>query len=973
MKSGSEGSRRERGRMAKTVAAALAFLVATVVLSVPVHAGTVYVSNVDGDTVSAIDTGSRTLVSIPVGNEPRNLAANPAGTRVYVPNRFGSILEAPSRQGVGVRVIGVGNGSVSVIDTATNTVVATVEDTDFDEPYAVAVTPDGAEAWVANKQGGGSSTGSVTIIDTASNAVTGTIFDECFSSPEGIAMNPVLGQAYVVNRGNGTVCVVDTSTRSVTDTVIVGSEPRYAVVTPDGSAVYTSGFPVTRIDTSDFSTTTPTGEGTIGGRNMAVSNDGSKVYVASQSDYVWVINTSDDSVDWIVFTGASSLYGVAVVPGTNLGFVTDEFDEVVYVFDTSTDTQITGTGLPISDPDLFTPRAIAAVGAGSPPAVFTIQDDGLGNGVVCGMVVGRDGKGPMSGAESAGMIALYFGILLAPVAFLKFFHRRKRGLFNKAGLTAFLVAAVFLAGTSAHATHLLAPKAQRFHPTFDGLGALTVDSDETIGQDKLAVGATVNFVKKPMNFGDIQALKVEKTAVDELYTADLTAAYGLTQYLELGVDIPYNYASRSLNVITDRYTSDSDIGDIRAYAKLRLLGKAGYGLAVVPFANFPTGNDDFLLSEKKFGIGARMVGHYDVTKAATLYANLGAEHVGNPGYARTNDKYYTPWWQYGVGGAYRLPGNRKDQLVAEINGETPMAYPYGRTVTSPFEVLGAYRRELKPGLALTAGAGAGLNKGMGAPQWRAFLGIAGLFDLAKAPPPPPPPPPAPQPKPVVAPPPPPPPAPVAPPPPPPPPPAAPAVSLSANPPAVDAGKCSTLTWSSENASGASIDQGIGSVDPAGSKQVCPDATRRFTITATGAGGSQTASTTVTVNPPPPPPPPPAVKPVKEVIHLNVQFDTAKADVKPKYDADLKRVADYLKKYPETTVTIEGNTDNVGGKKYNRKLSERRAESVKKYLVEKLGVDPSKISSVGYGMDKPIADNKTPDGRQQNRRVDAVFR
>jgi OOP family OmpA-OmpF porin len=105
----------------------------------------------------------------------------------------------------------------------------------------------------------------------------------------------------------------------------------------------------------------------------------------------------------------------------------------------------------------------------------------------------------------------------------------------------------------------------------------------------------------------------------------------------------------------------------------------------------------------------------------------------------------------------------------------------------------------------------------------------------------------------------------------------------------------------------------------------------------------------------------------------VQFDTAKADIKPVYDADLKRVADYLKKYPETTVAIEGNTDNVGGKKYNQKLSERRAESVKDYLVKKLGVDASKISSVGYGMSKPIADNKTAEGKQKNRRVDAVFR
>ncbi|MDA8122773.1 MAG: OmpA family protein [Deltaproteobacteria bacterium] len=156
-------------------------------------------------------------------------------------------------------------------------------------------------------------------------------------------------------------------------------------------------------------------------------------------------------------------------------------------------------------------------------------------------------------------------------------------------------------------------------------------------------------------------------------------------------------------------------------------------------------------------------------------------------------------------------------------------------------------------------------------------------------------------------------------------------------------------------------------------KACLDVTKQYTITASGPGGTQTATTTVTVNPPPPPPPPPAVKPVKEIITLNVQFDTDKADIKAMYNDDIARVADYLKKYPETTVTIEGNTDSVGGKNYNQKLSERRADSVKKYLVEKLGADASKISTVGYGLTKPVADNKTAEGRQKNRRVDAVFR
>src|SRR5512135_1630804 len=81
--------------------------------------------------------------------------------------------------------------------------------------------------------------------------------------------------------------------------------------------------------------------------------------------------------------------------------------------------------------------------------------------------------------------------------------------------------------------------------------------------------------------------------------------------------------------------------------------------------------------------------------------------------------------------------------------------------------------------------------------------------------------------------------------PPPPPPAAPTVRISAYPAAVDQGKCAKLDWSTTGASSASIDQGIGSMDPNGSREVCPDSSTQYTITAMGEGGTRTASTTVT--------------------------------------------------------------------------------------------------------------------------------
>jgi len=103
------------------------------------------------------------------------------------------------------------------------------------------------------------------------------------------------------------------------------------------------------------------------------------------------------------------------------------------------------------------------------------------------------------------------------------------------------------------------------------------------------------------------------------------------------------------------------------------------------------------------------------------------------------------------------------------------------------------------------------------------------------------------------------------------------------------------------------------------------------------------------------------------INLNVQFDTGKANIKPKYSNDIKRIADFMSKYPSTTAVIEGHTDNVGKEVVNVRLSHRRAANIKAYLVEKFGIDDSRIKAIGYDYQEPIASNKTAEGRQKNRR------
>ena len=103
---------------------------------------------------------------------------------------------------------------------------------------------------------------------------------------------------------------------------------------------------------------------------------------------------------------------------------------------------------------------------------------------------------------------------------------------------------------------------------------------------------------------------------------------------------------------------------------------------------------------------------------------------------------------------------------------------------------------------------------------------------------------------------------------------------------------------------------------------------------------------------------------------DVLFETGKADLKAGAITDLDRLADFLTKYPERSVSIEGHTDSVGSDDFNVGLSQRRAESVRSYLMRR-GVDTSRVTTQGMGESVPVASNDTPGGRQQNRRVEII--
>jgi outer membrane protein OmpA-like peptidoglycan-associated protein len=103
---------------------------------------------------------------------------------------------------------------------------------------------------------------------------------------------------------------------------------------------------------------------------------------------------------------------------------------------------------------------------------------------------------------------------------------------------------------------------------------------------------------------------------------------------------------------------------------------------------------------------------------------------------------------------------------------------------------------------------------------------------------------------------------------------------------------------------------------------------------------------------------------------DVLFDTGQHTLKPGAREKLARVAGIIATHPDLTLEVDGHTDNVGNDAYNQSLSERRAQSVRAYLIQQ-GIPPSSITAIGYGESQPVASNDVAAGRQQNRRVELV--
>jgi outer membrane protein OmpA-like peptidoglycan-associated protein len=115
---------------------------------------------------------------------------------------------------------------------------------------------------------------------------------------------------------------------------------------------------------------------------------------------------------------------------------------------------------------------------------------------------------------------------------------------------------------------------------------------------------------------------------------------------------------------------------------------------------------------------------------------------------------------------------------------------------------------------------------------------------------------------------------------------------------------------------------------------------------------------------------PIVEIGRKFIIENLLFPTAKAEL-PDSVEELEVLITFMQTRPAVRIRIEGHTDNTGSARTNEQLSQKRAEAVKAYVVQR-GVDPRRIQTMGYGPSKPIGDNRTEFGRSLNRRTEIVI-
>ena len=396
--------------------------------------------------------------------------------------------------------------------------------------------------------------------------------------------------------------------------------------------------------------------------------------------------------------------------------------------------------------------------------------------------------------------------------------------------------------------------ANTFLPAIDGSPYFTAYGSQTLQPWRYQVGLYFNYANDPLEVGIGGVPRA--SIIDHLLMADIFGAVGITDWFELGLNVPVGIYIDFNDLTAGTSSKSARMGDLRFETKFRLLNidRHNVGIAILPYLLIPTGSGNRFIGNNSFAGGAKAIVDVNIKNRVQLSLNLGY-HARDRAtvFATVQDDAFT----YGLGINIKTINPWMD-IITEIYGSTNVGDFFAREAETPLEIDGGFRFFLpKPeGLAITAGGGIGLTFGYGAPDFRAFLGLT-----------------------------------------------------YPNPKHVDL---------------------------------------------------------------PVPPPPPAELPKveeKKIITKKIHFEFDKAVIRPVSFRILDGVVDLLKESRGISkVRVEGHTDSKGSDAYNMRLSQRRANAVRDYLIAR-GIEADRLVAVGYGESRPVDTNDTPEGRARNRRVE----
>ena len=496
-----------------------------------------------------------------------------------------------------------------------------------------------------------------------------------------------------------------------------------------------------------------------------------------------------------------------------------------------------------------------------------------------------------------------------------------------------LLAAVAIA-PPAHAQTANGFALDRFNPSERGSDWFVLDSLDLRGHLRPAFGVVGEYGYRPLVLYNVDGSSRSEIVRHQLFL-HLGAAVNLWDRLRLGADFPIaawqDGNGGTLNGVTYPAGTSGGLGDLRLGADVRLLGTYGdaFTLAAGVQVFLPTGDRGSYLGDGAVRLLPRAQVAGDVGWFAYA-ASLGFLYRGQDdpfaNSARGSEVVFAA-----SGGVRAL--DRKLIVGPEIYGATVVSAAdavFAKRQT-PFEALLGAHYTVGSDFRLGAGGGPGLTRGLGEPALRIVASIEWMPAIVEKKPEPPPP--------------------LAPPPPPPPP----DRDGDGVPDADDA--CPDVPGvktADPKTNGCPPDLDRDKDGIPNDTDACPDEPGRPDADPKKNGCPKAF-----------------IKDNQIKILDQVKFATNSAAIAPgKESAEvLEAILAILKEHPEITkVLVEGHTDNAGDAGYNKKLSAQRAASVVKWLAQH-GIDTSRLTSAGFGMERPISPNTTPEGRKDNRRVE----